>query len=101
MELNEILTVAIQGGASDIHLKAGLPPMFRIDGSLVPLKDARRLPPEEVGRMAFSIMNNYQKEEFKQENQSIELRDRSFDSDPACEDSSFDGSDSSSVSKAS
>ncbi len=69
MELNDILTVAIKGGASDIHLKAGLPPMFRIDGSLVPLKDARRLPPEEVGRMAFSIMNNYQKEEFKQENE--------------------------------
>ena len=37
MELNDILTVAIKGGASDIHLKAGLPPMFRVDGSLVPL----------------------------------------------------------------
>lgn len=69
MELNDILTVAIKGGASDIHLKAGLPPMFRIDGSLVPLKDARRLPPEEVGRMAFSIMNNMQKELFKQDNE--------------------------------
>src|SRR5690606_16804006 len=45
------------------------PPMFRIDGSLVPLKDAQRLPPEEVGRMAFSIMNNYQKEQFKEENE--------------------------------
>lgn len=69
MELNEILTVAIKGGASDIHLKAGLPPMFRIDGSLVPLKDANRLAPEEIGRMAFSIMNNFQKEQFKQDNE--------------------------------
>jgi twitching motility protein PilT len=69
MELNDILTVAIKGGASDIHLKAGLPPMFRIDGSLVPLKDARRLPPEEVGRMASSIMNNFQKQQFKDENE--------------------------------
>ncbi len=69
MELNDILTVAIKGSASDIHLKAGLPPMFRVDGSLVPLKDARRLPPEEVGRMAFSIMNNYQKDVFKKENE--------------------------------
>jgi twitching motility protein PilT len=65
MELNEILQVALRGGASDIHLKAGLPPMFRVDGSLVPLKDARRLPPEEIARMAFSIMNDYQKEKFK------------------------------------
>jgi twitching motility protein PilT len=69
MELNEILTVAIKGGASDIHLKAGLPPMFRVDGTLVPLKDSQRLAPEEIGRMAFSIMNNFQKEQFKQENE--------------------------------
>jgi twitching motility protein PilT len=69
MELNDILKVAMKGGASDIHLKAGLPPMFRIDGKLLPLKDARRLPPEEIGRMAFSIMNNYQKERFKEFNE--------------------------------
>jgi twitching motility protein PilT len=69
MELNEILQVALRAGASDIHLKAGLPPMFRVDGSLVPLKDARRLPPEEVARMAFGIMNEYQKEKFKQTNE--------------------------------
>lgn len=66
MELNDILSVALRGGASDIHLKAGLPPMFRVDGALVPLKDARRLPPEEISRMAFGIMNNFQKERFKE-----------------------------------
>jgi twitching motility protein PilT len=69
MELNEILQVALRGGASDIHLKAGLPPMFRVDGSLVPLKDARRLPPEEIARMALGIMNDYQKEKYKQTNE--------------------------------
>ena len=69
MELNEILQVALKAAASDIHLKAGLPPMFRVDGSLVPLKDARRLPPEEIARMAFGIMNDYQKEKYKQTNE--------------------------------
>jgi twitching motility protein PilT len=69
MELNDILTVAIKGGASDIHLKAGLPPMFRVDGSLVPLKDAQRLSPDDVGRVAGSIMNNFQKEKFREENE--------------------------------
>jgi twitching motility protein PilT len=69
MELNEILQIALRAAASDIHLKAGLPPMFRVDGSLVPLKDARRLPPEEIGRMAYGIMNEYQKEKFKQTNE--------------------------------
>ena len=60
MELNEILTIALRGGASDIHLKAGLPPMFRVDGSLVPLKDGKRLPPEEIARMCYGIMNEFQ-----------------------------------------
>lgn len=69
MELNEILQIALRGGASDIHLKAGLPPMFRVDGSLVPLKDARRLAPEEIARMSFGIMNDFQKEKFKQTNE--------------------------------
>src|SRR5829696_9647473 len=69
MELNEILQVALRGGASDIHLKAGPPPMFRVDGSLVPLRDARRLPTEEIARMALGIMNEYQKEKFKQTNE--------------------------------
>ncbi|MCI0573577.1 MAG: type IV pilus twitching motility protein PilT [Myxococcaceae bacterium] len=69
MELNEILQVALRGGASDIHLKAGLPAMFRVDGQLVPLKDGKRLPPEEVSRMAFGIMNEFQKERFRQTNE--------------------------------
>jgi twitching motility protein PilT len=69
MELNEILQIALRGGASDIHLKAGLPPMFRVDGALVPLKDARRLSPEEIARMALGIMNDYQKEKYKQTNE--------------------------------
>jgi twitching motility protein PilT len=59
------LKIALKGGASDIHLKAGLPPMFRIDGDLVPLKDAKRLVPEELNKMALGIMNPAQKEEFK------------------------------------
>ena len=69
MELNEILKIALVGGASDIHLKAGLPPMFRIDGALVPLKDAQRLPPEEVARMCLGTMNNYQREKYKNNNE--------------------------------
>jgi twitching motility protein PilT len=69
MELNDILQVAQRTGASDIHLKAGLPPMFRVDGKLVPLKDGRRLTPEDAARVAFGIMNDYQKEKFKQTNE--------------------------------
>lgn len=65
LQLNDVLKIALKGGASDIHLKAGLPPMFRIDGRLVPLKDAKRLVPEDLNKMALSIMNPTQKEDFK------------------------------------
>ena len=64
-ELNKILQVAGKGGASDIHIKAGLPPIFRVDGSLLPLRDAKRLSPEEIGQMAASIMTRMQREDFE------------------------------------
>jgi twitching motility protein PilT len=64
-ELNRILQVAVKGGASDIHLKAGLPPIFRVDGSLVPLREAKRLAPEELGKMAAEMMTKFQREEFQ------------------------------------
>jgi twitching motility protein PilT len=69
MELNDVLAVALKAGASDVHFKAGMPPLFRVHGRLMPLKDAQRLTPEDVSRMALSIMNQYQRERFKQFNE--------------------------------
>jgi twitching motility protein PilT len=66
VELNDILKIALKGSASDIHLKPGLPPMFRVDGALVPLKNGERLSPEDLQRMAFSIMNPVQKTRFEE-----------------------------------
>ena len=51
-------------GASDIHLRVGIPPMLRIQGKFVPLRDFARLTPEETANMAASIMNKVQKEKF-------------------------------------
>ena len=64
LQLDEILKVALKGGASDIHLKSGLPPMFRVDGALVPLKNGDRMLPEEMQQVALSIMNEVQKQRF-------------------------------------
>jgi twitching motility protein PilT len=66
IELNEILKIALKGGASDIHLKSGLPPMFRIDGALIPLKNADRLLPEQLYQVATTIMNPVQKARFEE-----------------------------------
>jgi twitching motility protein PilT len=64
VELNDILKIALKGGASDIHLKPGLPPMFRVDGALVPLKNGERIPPDDLQKMAHSIMNDTQRARF-------------------------------------
>jgi twitching motility protein PilT len=40
MELNLLLKRAVELGASDIHLKVGVPPALRRDGSLGPLEEA-------------------------------------------------------------
>ncbi len=66
IQLDEILKVALKGGASDIHLKSGLPPMFRVDGALVPLKNGERILPDEMQKVAFSIMNPVQKARFEE-----------------------------------
>ena len=70
MELNEILKVAIKGGASDIHLKTGLPPLFRVDGALVPLRDGERITLEQMKSMAFSMMNPVQKARFEEQREA-------------------------------
>lgn len=66
-DLNKVLQVAIKGGASDIHIKAGLPPMFRVNGQLLPLRDAARLTPEEIAKTAFNLMTPAQTTTFKQQ----------------------------------
>jgi twitching motility protein PilT len=40
MELNPLLRRAVELGASDIHLKVGLPPILRRDGTLSPLEES-------------------------------------------------------------
>ncbi len=67
MELNDILRLALQKKASDIHLKAGLPPVFRIHGELVPQADIGKISPEGIEKMLFAIMSPMQKEKFKKE----------------------------------
>jgi twitching motility protein PilT len=64
MELNDILSVALKARASDIHLKAGLPPIFRIDGALRPLPKAPRIGPDLTEKIAHDIMSERQRQRF-------------------------------------
>jgi len=64
MNLNDILSLALKANTSDIHIKAGLPPVFRIDGSLRPLPKAPRLTADMVRTMCEGIMNDRQRSKF-------------------------------------
>jgi twitching motility protein PilT len=66
MHINDILKVATERKASDVHLKVGSHPIIRVDGQLVPLTEFKRLMQEDTIAMAFSMMSSQQKEKFKQ-----------------------------------
>lgn len=51
--------------ASDLHLTAGSPPLYRVDGKLVPTL-TEKLAPEEVLKLAYSVMNENQRKIFEQ-----------------------------------
>ena len=65
MHINDLLKIASERKASDLHLKVGSHPVLRINGELVPLVETKRLMQEDTIAMAFSIMSNRQKQKFK------------------------------------
>ena len=66
MNVDDLLRIAVERKASDLHLKVGNHPYLRIDGSLHPLAEQPRISPEEMLSMAFSMMTNRQKQKFKE-----------------------------------
>jgi twitching motility protein PilT len=67
MNINDLLKMAIERKASDLHLKVGSHPVLRIDGELSSLGELKRLMQEDTIAMAFSIMNARQKQRFKED----------------------------------
>ena len=65
MHINDLLKIASERKASDLHLKVGSHPVLRINGELIPLVETKRLMQEDTIAMAFSIMSNRQKQKFK------------------------------------
>ena len=72
MHINSLLKMALDRGASDVHLKTGAHPWLRIDGTLTPVSEVKRLTGEDTARIAFSIMTETQKEYF-QANRDIDF----------------------------
>ena len=66
MHVNDLLTAAVERGASDLHLKVGSAPMIRVAGDLTPLPGMQRLAPEDTAAMAAAIMAAPMRERFKE-----------------------------------
>src|SRR5512146_2326458 len=66
MLIDDLLRIAVDRKASDLHLQVGNYPCLRVDGELVPLSDQPRISAEDMLNMAFSMMSNRQKQRFKE-----------------------------------
>ena len=62
--IEELLTIAKERKASDVHVTVGLPPRIRINGELVDL-DYPKMTPADCEELILSIMDERQKELFK------------------------------------
>jgi twitching motility protein PilT len=66
--LRELLETVVKRKASDLHLTVGTPPQVRIDGKLVRL-DSEILEPEDTKKLAYSIMNEKQRQKFEEKSE--------------------------------
>ncbi|MFN3242608.1 MAG: type IV pilus twitching motility protein PilT [Planctomycetota bacterium] len=64
LQIDELLRAMVQRGASDLHVKAGSPPGFRIDGEVQPQEEFGRLTPEMTSELARQLMSPEQWERF-------------------------------------
>jgi len=65
MDITELLTFAVQEGASDVHLSSGEPPMLRIHGDIKRLEHSP-LTRDEVHNMAFDVMSDLHRRVFQE-----------------------------------
>ena len=64
--LDRLLAAAGKVAASDLHLIAGVPPAYRVNGEII-LADEDALSAEDITPIAFDLLNDLQREKFQQE----------------------------------
>lgn len=65
MDIKELLALAVKNRASDLHISAGLPPMYRVDGELQAIEHPV-LAHQDVLHMIESVTNDTQQAEYKE-----------------------------------
>ncbi|UCG91044.1 MAG: type IV pilus twitching motility protein PilT [candidate division WOR-3 bacterium] len=64
--MTQLLEEMVQRNATDLHLTTGAPPMFRIDGELVPT-NYEMMTPELIQNLVYSVLNDQQRKKFEME----------------------------------
>lgn len=64
LALDQLLELMMKEKATDLHLKVGRPPLFRVGGEMTPT-ELERLKPEDVKTLVYSIMNSDQRQRFE------------------------------------
>jgi twitching motility protein PilT len=67
--MHELLQIMIDRGASDLHITTGTFPQVRMSGKLVSLTEFETLTPQDTQRLAYSVLNEGQKQKFEEENE--------------------------------
>jgi len=68
LDLDRLCAAAMKKNASDIHLKVGLHPVFRIHGQLVPQVEFPVIVNESLGTALWTIMSEHQRKRFQDTN---------------------------------
>jgi twitching motility protein PilT len=68
VELEQLLQLMVDKGASDLHLTAHSPPVLRIHGALYPVK-MPPLNPADCQRLCYSLLTETQKKKFEEFNE--------------------------------
>ncbi|OFW53731.1 MAG: type IV pili twitching motility protein PilT [Actinobacteria bacterium RBG_16_67_10] len=67
--MHDLLSIMIERGASDVHITTGTYPQIRLHGKLTPLNQFEVLMPQDTQRLAYSVLNEGQKQKFEEENE--------------------------------
>ena len=66
--LQQLLKVMVEKGASDLHITAGQAPLLRIDGQIIPLK-LPQLSPSQAKALCYEVLSEDQKVKFEKTNE--------------------------------
>jgi twitching motility protein PilT len=67
--MHDLLTLMIERGASDLHITTGTHPQIRLHGKLTALTQFEVQMPQDTQRLAYSVLNEGQKQKFEEENE--------------------------------